>query len=224
MSKFRPQVELTPPGRRFVRLAARGPGPQGSVGCMFALGIPLTLLGAGAAAVPFVSAEPIGESFVAALVGTAFGLVGLLLVWGGIRGARARSLPPPELELEQDEQLRPGGSLAVRVRQPGPVALESLKLVLTCERRYRRKVKRGSSRTVDDAQLLWQRELLTVRDQRIAVGERWERMVGIELPADALPTGSAEPDGRVRWTLELSIEAGFLRGWRTDFEIEVGAR
>jgi len=28
----------------------------------------------------------------------------------------------------------------------------------------------------------------------------------------------------VRWTLELSIEAGFLRGWRTDFEIEVGGR
>lgn len=215
-----PPVGAIADGWRFAPLSARGPKPQDSAGCMFLLGIPLTLLGAGAFSLPFWTSD--SDAWVALVVGGAFGLVGLVLVWGGIRGMRARSLPPPELALEREARPRPGGSFAVRVRQPGPVALESLGLTLTCERRYKRRVRRNSSATVDDSQLLWDRKLLDLRDERVSAGGRLERVVEVEIPADALPTGPALPDGRIRWTLELAIEAGFLRGWRTDFEIEMG--
>lgn len=223
MAEPLPPVELAAAGApRFSRLSPRSPGPAGSPGCVVFLGLPLLLLGGGAASLPFVSDDPFSESWVALAVGLAFGLVGLLLVWGGIRGARARSLPPPEVALEKGVRPRPGGAFRVRVRQPGPVALESLRLALTCERRYRRQVRRRSTATVDDSQLRWERELLRIRGERVPAGAGLERVVAVEIPPDAEPTGPARPDGRIRWTLELAVEAGFLRGWRTDFEIEVG--
>jgi len=223
MAEPLPPVELPAAGApRFARLSARSPGPAGSPGCIALLGLPLLLLGGGAAAVPFLGDEPFSESWVALVVGLAFGSVGLLLVWGAIRGARARSLPPPELAIEEGVRPRPGGTFRVQLRQPGPVALESLCLVLTCERRYRRQVRRRSTATVDDSELRWQRELLRIRDESVPTGGVLERVVLVEIPPDAEPTGPALPDGRIRWTLELAVEAGFLRGWRTDFEIEVG--
>lgn len=216
-----PSLELSPTVRRFRRLTARGPGAAGTPGCLFALGLPLTLLGSLFASLPFWSGDSLGESWVAMVVGGGFALVGLLLVHGGMRGLRARSLPPPELEIERDRPAAVGGRFAVRVHQPGPVHLELLRLALTCERRYRRPLRANSSATVDDSQLLWEHEALAVRKQPVAAGTRLERVVEIALPADARPTGPAEPDGRIRWTLELTVEAGFLRGWRTDFELEV---
>lgn len=223
MAEPLPPVELPAAGPpRFTRLSPRSPGPAGSPGCVALLGLPLLLLGGGAASVPFLGDDPFSESWVALVVGLAFGSVGLLLVWGAIRGARARSLPPPEVALEQGVRPRPGGAFRVRVRQPGPVALESLRLVLTCERRYRRQVRRRSTATVDDSELRWERELLRVRDESVPAGAVLERVVAVEIPPDAEPTGPALPDGRIRWTLELAVEAGLLRGWRTDFEIEVG--
>jgi hypothetical protein len=223
MSEPLPSLELPAAGPpRFARLSPRSPGPAGSPGCVALLGLPLLLLGGGVAAVPFLGDDPFSESWVALVVGLAFGLVGLLLVWGAIRGARARSLPPPEVALEKGVRPRPGGAFHVRVRQPGPVALESLHLALTCERRYRRQVRRNSTAKVDDSELRWERELLRIGGERVPAGGVLERVIGVEIPPDAEPTGPARPDGRIRWTLELSVEAGLLRGWRTDFEIEVG--
>lgn len=223
MAEPLPPVELPAAGPpRFARLSARSPGPAGSPGCIVLLGLPLLLLGGGAASVPFLGDDPFSDSWVALVVGLAFGSVGLLLVWGGIRGTRARSLPSPEVALEQGVRPRPGGAFRVRVRQPGPVTLESLRLVLTCERRYRRRVRPRSTAEVDDSELRWERELLRVRGARVPAEAALEREVLVEIPPDAEPTGPALPDGRIRWTLELAVEAGFLRGWRTDFELEVG--
>lgn len=208
-------------GRKLSRLTPRGPGPAGSLGCIAFLGSLLTLLGAGAVALPFLASDP--DAWIAVVVGTGFGLVGLVLLWGAVRGARARSLPPPEVTATGELEPRAGASFWVRVVQPGPVELEKLTLALTCERRYRRRVRRNSTATVDDSELLWERKLLEVRGESVPAGGCLERLVEVEIPPDARPTGPALPDGRIRWTLELAIEAGFLRGWRTDFEIEVAA-
>ena len=192
------------------------------VGCLFVLAAVLLLVGGGAITLFFVDPAGKGDPLVLLVVGGAFFLVGAVLLYGGVRGARGRSIAPPELAIQGGPSLRAGTTVALRLRQRGPVTLESLKLTVVCRREYRRKVKAGSSSTVPDHEILWERVLLDVLDEQVPTGGVLEREVSLALPADASPTGAAQPAGQVRWQLEVAAEAGFMRAAHRAFTIGVG--
>jgi hypothetical protein len=213
--------EPSTPSDPFVPLPPSDQSPQGQVGCLLWLAGFLVLLGGGIIAVFIVNPTGKGDVWVMPLVGGAFALVGLLLLYAGIRGARGLRIAPVEVSIERRVRLVPGATVRTRLRQPGPMTIESLKLKATCEREYRRKVKEDSSSTVEDCELIWEQVLLEVRDRRVSAGDVLECEVDLTLPPGAQPTGRAQPDGRIRWRLEVFGEAGFLRATHRAFDIQV---
>ncbi len=207
----------------FSRLSRSGPEPRGQVGCLLAISGLLLSVGLGLLAVFVVNPAGKGDMWVMPAVGGAFALVGALLLFGGVRGSRGLKIPRVELYIEQNASLRPGTSARLRLEQPGPVTIESLKLRAVCERIYQRRVKPDSSATVEDCSLLWERELLVVRNERVPAGGSLGREATISLPADAVPTGPASPEGQIRWRLEVSAETGVLSAVHHPFAIVVRA-
>lgn len=202
-------------------LAPRDESQVGNVGCLMILAGFLLLIGVGILAVFVVHPEGKGDMWVMPLVGGGFALVGATLMWGGIRGARGLSVPPAELSMERDVPLVPGARVRVRLRQSGPVAIESIRVKASCDRVYQRQIKPNSSSTVEDRETLWEAVLVEVRSERVAGGATLERDGVLALPADARPTGPAEPDGRIRWQVEVFTEAGFMRATYRVFDIHV---
>jgi hypothetical protein len=202
-------------------LAPRDKSQVGNVGCLLILAGFLLLIGVGLLAVFIIHPEGKGDMWVMPLVGGAFALVGATLAWGGIRGARGLSVPAAELFMERDVPLVPGAQVSVRLRQPGPVGIKSIRVKASCDRVYQRRVKPNSSSTVEDRETLWEAVLIESRDERVARGAALERDGTLALPADARPTGPAEPDGRVRWQIEVFTEAGFMRAAYRVFDIRV---
>jgi hypothetical protein len=205
----------------FVPLQRADDAPGAQVGCLFGLSTFLLVLGGGIIAVFIFYPGGTGDMWVMPVVGGAFGLVGLVLLYAGVRGARGLKFAPTEVSIERGIALRPGATLRVRLRQPGEIGIESLKLKARCERVYRRKVKNDSSATVQDRDLLWEQVLLDIRNERIAAGDVLERVATLVLPADVPPTGPAQPDGRIHWQLEVWGEAGWLRATHHAFRIWV---
>jgi hypothetical protein len=202
-------------------LAPRDKSQAGNVGCLMILAGFLLLIGVGILAVFVIHPEGKGDMWVMPLVGGGFALVGATLMWGGIRGARGLSVPPAELSMEDGVPLVPGARVRVRLRQPGPVAIESIRVKASCDRVYQRPIKPDSSSTVEDSETLWEAVLIESRDERVARGAALERDGVLALPADARPTGPAEPDGRIRWQVEVFTEAGFMRATYRVFDIRV---
>jgi len=192
-----------------------------AVGCIVVLGAILLLVGGGILAVFFVHPAGKGDPWVMFVVGGAFFLVGAGLLWAAIRGARGRSIALAELSIQGALPLRAGDPARLRLRQPGPVTLESLTVKLGCRREYRRKVRPNSSSTVSDHEVLWEQVLLEVLDEGVPAGGVLEREASLTLPASAAPTGPGQPDGHVRWNLEVTGEAGFMRATHRAFPIVV---
>ncbi len=211
-----------PPG--FSRLRRSGAQPDTQVGCLFALAGLLLFIGVGLLAVFVVNPAGKGEMWVMPVVGGAFALVGGALLYAGLRGARGLKIPRTEVYLERGAVLRPGATARVRIRQPGPITIESLKLKVSCERVYRRQVKPDSGSTVEDQDILWEQDLLDVRNEQVPGGAMLEREATLSLPPDAQSTGPALPDGRIRWKLEVWGETGVLSAIYHPFDIVVQAR
>ena len=193
----------------------------GRVGCLFVLAAVLLVIGCGTLAVFFIDPAGKGDVWVMPLVGGAFTLVGVLLLYGGIRGARGASIPAAALAVEEGSAFRAGSEVRLRLRQPGPVRLESLALKASCERVYREKVKPNSSSTVERHDVMWERVLLDVRDEEVPRGGVLEREAVFALPPDARPSGEARPHGKIRWKLEVLGEAGFMRATYRAYKIRV---
>jgi hypothetical protein len=209
----------TPSG--FVRLAHDGPEPSTQLGCMFLLGGLLLTIGLGIIALFIAHPEGKGDMWVMPLVGGGFALVGAFLFFDGVRSARGLKIPTPDLFLGKSLPLSPGTTARVRLRQPGPVEIESLRLKVVCERVYQRRVKSTSSATVEDRETLWESVLLDVQNEHVPAGDVFLREVVLSVPADGRPTGPASPDGTVRWRLEVWGEAGFLCGTYRAFTLVV---
>jgi hypothetical protein len=156
------------------------------------------------------------------VVGTAFALVGGAMLFAAVRGARGAGIPPTEVCIERGTRLRPGDTVRLLLRQPGAADIESLRLVLRCERVYRRAVRATSNSTVEDRDSIWEQELLDIRDRRVPAGSVLQREAAFTLPPDARPTGPASPDGRIRWQLEARGEMGWLRATYRVFVVRVG--
>jgi hypothetical protein len=204
-------------------LAPRDKSQAGNVGCLLTLAAFLLLIGGGILAVFVVHPEGKGDMWVMPLVGGGFALVGGTLMWGGIRGARGLKVASAELSMDRDVPLVPGARVRVRLRQPGPVAIESIRVKASCDRVYQRRVKPNSSATVEDHETLWEEVLIEARDERVARFAAFERDGTLVLPADARPTGPAQPDGRIRWQIEVFAEAGLMRATYRVFDLHVGA-
>ena len=136
-------------------------------------------------------------------------------------GRGASRFPGTEVYLERGAVLRPGATAQLRIRQPGPITIESLRLKAICERVYRRQVKHDSSSTVEDQERLWEQDLLDVRNEQVPGGAVLEREATLSLPPDAPATGPTLPDGRIRWKLEVFGETGVLSAVHHPFEIVV---
>ncbi len=193
----------------------------GTLGCLLALAALLLLLGGGILAAFMAAPGGQGDAWVMPVVGGAFFLVGAFLLYGAIRGARGRSVAPPVLAIRPGPTLRPGSHATLRLRQPGPVRLESVTVTVSCRREYRRKVKPTSASTVPDHEVLWEQVLLEVSDEEVLQGGVLEREIAVALPADAAPTGPALPDGRVTWKIDVAVEAGFMRARHRAFDVRV---
>ena len=205
----------------FVPLPPTDGPPAGRVGCLLMLATVLLLLGGGIVAVFFVNPAGKGDMWVMPVVGGGFSLVGALMLFAGVRGARGLKIPEPQLLVERDVRLAPGATVRIRLRQPGPMTIDSLRLSVCCERVYERQMKPDSSATVQDRELIWEQVLAEVKDQRVPAGESMEREAVLTLPADARPTGAVRPDGEIRWQVEVRAEAGFMRATYRAFEIQV---
>ena len=204
----------------FVRLPPADLPPAGRVGCLLTLAAVLLVIGGGIVAAFVVDPSGRGDMWVMPVVGGGFSLVGALLLYAGMRGARGLKIPEPEVSIEQGVRLAPGAAVRVRLRQPGPMTVESLRLRLCCERVYERQMRPNSAATVEDRELLWEQVLEQVRGERVAAGAALEREATLRLPADARPTGPAA-DGAIRWRIEVWGEAGFMRATYRAFEIDV---
>ena len=205
----------------YVVLEASSPPPGAQVGCMLVLGAVLLLVGAGIVSVFFINPAGKGDPLVLLIVGGAFALVGLVLLWGAVRGARGLRIPPAEVSIEANAGLVPGAVVRVRLRQPGPMTIESLVLKASCQRKYHRRLRPGSSSTVPDTEILWEKLLAEILDEQVPAGGVLEREVLLTLPPDARVTGPALPDGSIRWQFEVSGEAGFMRATHRAFDIRV---
>ena len=217
-----PAADTAPPG--FSRLQRSGAQPDAQVGCLFILAGVLLVIGIGLVAAFVLNPAGEGDMWVMPVVGGAFALVGGALLYAGLRGARGLEIPRTEVYLERGVVLRPGATAQLRIRQPGPITIESLKLKVSCERVYQRQVKSDSRSTVEDQDVLWEHDLLVVRNEQVQGGATLEREAALSLPPDARPTGPALPDGRIRWKLEVGGETGVLSAIYHPFDIEVRAR
>ncbi len=186
----------------FVPLSPTDASMGGQVGCMLTLAAILLFIGGGLIAV-FIH-DPSGKDmFVVPLVGGAFALVGALMLFGGVRGARGLKIPPAEVSIEGGPRLAPGATVRVRLQQPGPMTIESLKLKVCCERIYQRRVKPDSTSTVQDRDTLWEQLLAEVVNERVPAGAVLEREAVLALPPGAQPSGPAQPDGQIEWRIQV---------------------
>jgi len=220
----RPPIEESWVPAGFVRLERRGPTAGAQVGCILLLATLLLVVGGGAIWLYFFKPAGKGDPLVLLVVGALFAVVGLVLLVAGVRGWRGASFPATELFLAEGAALVPGSSARLRVRQPGPISIDSLKVLLVCERVYRRKLRPNSAMTVEDKQLILERTVFETTNERVAGGGAFEQEIEFGVPADAPPTGPAQPDGTIRWTLDVRGDAGFMRATFHPFEVTVGSR
>ena len=173
-----------------------------------AIGVLLSVLGGGMLIVARIVRA--GQSdWLVYVVGTGFLLVGLMMLFFGIKLALITRLPQTIVEVDR-MPVRAGTPFQVTVRQPGPIRLESLRLNVMGEQLTRREVWRnGRRRTHKDRHLIHQSNVVDVRDLTIARGaestSRGEAMVPAEVTLVDI-----EGDKTVTWRLEVW---GRVRGW-----------
>lgn len=226
LSPSLPPIEIAPHRPAGFNRLVRREADAGKPGCALLLALPTGIVGFGALWLYFSGHADDGEGpgWIVPVVGFAFAAVALLLLYAGLRGMRGRSIPLPEVSLEKGIVLRPGARGVVRVRQPGPARFAKLTVKAVCERRYRRPVGKDGESSVEDIEPLWSTTLFEIVDQPIARGLAVERDLELRLPHDARPTGPAQPEGEVRWAIEVWGEGGFLRATYHPFVLTVQGR
>jgi hypothetical protein len=175
------------------------------------IGVVLTVLGGGAITLLIRIEAPADESseWLFYIVGSAFLLVGLVMVILAIKMFLALRLPETIVEVDR-MPVRAGKPFRVTVRQPGPIRLESLRLNLVGEQLTRREVWRnGRRRTDTDRRLIHQDNVLDLKDITILPGDEVARQGEATVPA-AVTLADIDGQKRVVWRLEVW---GRVRGW-----------
>jgi hypothetical protein len=150
-----------------------------------------------------------------------FGLVGLLALYAGIHQLLASLVAETIVEVDRLEVGR-GESVTVCFRQPGPVALRSLRATLvrkttvspTDEERRQRENAR------DEEHYEFYQRFLDARDLSAPRGGMTEVVAELTIPRNARPSGQYGRE-RVQWLIEVWGRVRFWPGFMHQFEILV---
>jgi hypothetical protein len=179
------------------------------VGCSFALGLVLLVV-AGGITVPVITHWQGGtqEDWVPALFAAVFGGIGLLMWLTTVHQRLAMRTPETEVWIERTG-LRAGERVALRVRQPGPVALKSLRGRLLCEVQVWRPAARSSGSGSWTSKYPYDERFFDLEGAALGAGDALDRTVELTVPADAR-LSEESPGLRVRWRIEVW---GRVRHW-----------
>jgi len=156
-----------------------------------------------------VRTVPGANEWLPTVVGSAFSLVGVMMLIFGIKMFLMTRLPETIVEVDR-LPVRGGQPFRVTVRQPGPIRLRSLRLNLVADQITKREVwRQGRRRTETDRRLIHQDNVLDVTEVSVGSGEVLTRESEATVPAQI---ELADVDGRptVVWRLEVW---GRVRGW-----------
>lgn len=138
------------------------------------------------------------------IVGSAFGLVALLLLYSGIHQLIASGVPETILELD-DLPVTRGRSMHGLVIQDGPIDLKSIRANLLCleitAKRYKRA--KGGTETSYFTKVLSETNILDVGEISLSAGERLQWDLSLDIPRDHPATGKIATDKRIEWKLEV---------------------
>jgi hypothetical protein len=193
---------------------------KSQLGCTAALAV--VLLGMAAFGYYAGKSPPEKNSWVAYVVGGAFGFFGLLLVWSFIRQLAAAGMQETMVELST-EPLQPGQSASICLIQPGPAKLESLRANLLCfeERRFtvrNSKTSRDEERTAQ--KLISTENLLEAKHPHVAAGDEWHEIREFSLPADARISGTHN-GVTISWKIEVWGAGYWLASFMHPFRVDV---
>ena len=192
-------MSLSPRRKR----SAAGPG------CLLFLGMPVMGFGLWLCAVAVLRVFPAVHPQLLLYTGLGLTTVGLLTFIVRLRRGRQAAFPVVELALAGGQRMRPGASVALRVRQPGPARIDRLKVTLVCERCYSRESTTPGSAAVSAAggeEVVSTTDLLDERDVRVARGAPFEKIVTLTVPPFAKPTGPVLPSGSIWWHIDVVTE------------------
>jgi hypothetical protein len=152
-----------------------------------------------------------------------FGLVGLVLIAWAVytmleEFPRLRGLPSAQVELSI-HPLSPGGAYELEARQPGPVHLRALQVLLVCE--VQQVFTSDDGEKSDKLETVYQAEL--AREEELHIDEvPYTARLRFSVPADARP--SRDDPGGVRWRVVVKgRRAGWPVGFAFDFPLTVVA-
>jgi hypothetical protein len=147
------------------------------------------------------------------IVGGAFALAGVFVLYGGIHQWLASASPETVLEIET-LPLQRGERTAAVVVQPGPLDLKSLHVNLVCLQTVTKIVQhRNGTERQRFTKQIWDANVLDVGAVTVLSGEnlRWD--LELDVPRDAPRSGDQGENRSVEWRVEIW---GRVRG-RPDF-------
>lgn len=194
----------------FVRMERDTPW-RSQIGCSFLLGLVLVAV-AGAIAIPVATHWKGGtqEDWVPTIFVVVFGGIGLLMWFMGVHQRLASRTPETEVWIK-GVPVHPGGKVTLRVRQPGPVALLTLRGRLLCEVETWHAAVRpsGSGSGSWDRKYPHDARVFDFEGSALKSGESLDHEVEVTVPADARPSMDSG-DLRVKWRIEVW---GRVRHW-----------
>lgn len=199
--------------RLSVRLKREHPWGR-AVGCALFLGLLLMSFAGGFLALARRMPPEGDNQWVPYVVLGVFGFVGVLLFLSGVHQWFASRIRETILEIDQDP-IPVGATVAMCVRQEGPVSLSSLRANLRCvERKHEWNTRSDSDGNPETYKTTNEKELfkLNILDEQpesIPAEEFWETSLTFQIPADARPS-STSADLEVVWMIEVW---GKVRRW-----------
>jgi hypothetical protein len=169
-------------------------------GCALGIGCVLLLIG-GTICFFALKHEDYGLPLI---VGGAFTLVSLLLVYSGIHQFFAQSgVKETIFELEDLPVMR-GAARNGIVIQEGPLRLQSLRANVVCMEETRKQVRRnGTTRTERFRKMIWDTNILDEGELILGDHDRAERNVIIEIPRNCPPSGEIGKAQSIEWRVEI---------------------
>jgi hypothetical protein len=202
-----------------VRLTRETPF-KSQLGCTFAIAV--VTLAVGALAWFAAGTEGKGTAWVGYVVGGAFGLVGLIVLWTFVRQFAAIGLKETIVEISR-EPLQPGETASICLIQPGPAKLKSLRANLVCMESRSKSVWNSEKKVHEqhrEERLASSEKVLEATHLNVAAGDAWHEIATFSLPADAKAVGTV--DGvTTTWKIEVWGTGYFLASFMHPFRVDV---
>lgn len=196
-----------------VRLKREHPWGR-AIGCALFLGLLLMGLAGGALALARSLPQQGENQWVPYVVMGVFGGCGVLLFLSGVHQWFASRIRETILEIDRDP-IPVGATVAMCVRQEGPVSLSSLRANLRCvERKHEWNTRSDSDGNPETYKTTNEKELfkLNILDEQpesIPAEEFWEKSVTFQIPPDSRPSYDSS-DLEIVWMIEVW---GKVRRW-----------